>query len=112
MMPSMPDPQVLAAAQDRQRQGRSLFNSEAAALRAFAKIKTANEKAAKRAKISVYDTSTNMLAGKDTLQAPGAADANVIRAIVAAGGVFTEFVYCDSGSPATAWWPIWTSDPS
>ena len=29
-----------------------------------------------------------------------------------AGYTFEQFTICDSGSPATRWWPTWTSDPS
>lgn len=29
-----------------------------------------------------------------------------------AGYTFEEFTICDSGSPATRYWPTWTSDPS
>lgn len=28
------------------------------------------------------------------------------------GYTFEEFTICDSGTPATRWWPTWTSDPS
>lgn len=27
------------------------------------------------------------------------------------GYTFEEFTICDSGSPATRWWPTWTSNP-
>ena len=29
-----------------------------------------------------------------------------------AGYTFEEFTICDSGTPATRFWPTWTSDPS
>ena len=39
-------------------------------------------------------------------------DTDVIAALVATGATFEEFTICDSGTPATRWWPTWTSDPS
>jgi hypothetical protein len=27
------------------------------------------------------------------------------------GYTFEEFTICDSGTPATRWWPTWTSNP-
>ena len=39
-------------------------------------------------------------------------DSDVIAALVATGATFEEFTLCDSGTPATRWWPTWTSDPS
>lgn len=39
-------------------------------------------------------------------------DSDVIAALVATGATFEEFTICDSGTPATRWWPTWTSDPS
>lgn len=37
---------------------------------------------------------------------------DVVQQIIASGGVFSEWTFCDSGSPATEWWPSWPSDPS
>jgi len=28
-----------------------------------------------------------------------------------AGYTFEEFTICDSGTPATRWWPTWTTNP-
>jgi hypothetical protein len=39
-------------------------------------------------------------------------DTDVIAALVATGATFEEFTICDSGTPATRYWPTWTSDPS
>ena len=39
-------------------------------------------------------------------------DSDVIAGLVDTGATFEEFTICDSGTPATRWWPTWTSDPS
>ena len=116
-MTTPPDSMVLATAQAKAAQGRGLKNSEISALKAFARIQIMPpSQRPKPNQITVYDTSSNMLAGKDTLSAQagngGATAGDVLAALIASGATFTEFTYCDSGTPATAWWPIWASDPT
>ncbi len=80
--------------------------------RASGKISRSSRQAT-RSVVPAADLASNMLVGKDTLRQPGAGtEAAVVQQIVNSGGVFTEFEICDSGSPVTRWWPIWTSDPS
>lgn len=42
----------------------------------------------------------------------GGVSVDLVTLITDAGGTFEEFTICESGSPATRWWPTWTADPS
>ncbi len=80
--------------------------------RASGKISRSSRQAT-RSVVPAADLASNMLVGRDTLQTPGAGnEATVVQQIISSGGVFTQFTYCDSGTPATAWWPIWATNPT
>ncbi len=107
-MTTPPDPMVLATAQAKAAQGRGLKNSEISALKAFARIQIMPpSQRPKPNQITVYDTSSNMLAGKDTLSAQagvgGGADIAALEARVAAleallaGFVERDLEVCDGG---------------
>lgn len=96
-------------------EGRGLKNSEITLLRAVQRAQSRVFSARQqptRSVVPAADLASNMLAGKDRLYTPDVVNAGSVSSIISSGGVFTEFTYCDSGSPVTAWWPIWASDPS
>lgn len=114
-------PDVLARALQKQAAGYGTTNTEKKALADYDRGKlvpasfrvpsapTQDEEPGRAGRIAVEDVQglpdalRKIRSGEDT---------DVITSLDTAGATFEEFTICDSGVPATRWWPTWTSDPS
>ena len=122
------DPDVLGRALAKQAEGRGTSNTEKRALSDYARGKIGRDHFAA---IPVRDTrplwrqsSPNphpaSIEQVENLQSAlrraastgGETSVDLVTLIADAGGTFEEFTICESGSPATRWWPTWTADPS